>query len=222
MIRTSAFALLVFVSACGDAATFSGAQGSRTVTNQASPAVAPVSLPQPSQSGDATAGPAAPAVPAAPAKAAPAPAPAPTPAAAPAPAPAQEPTPATPPANAVTAGSFTAYANPASPQPGEDYQIFITVTLPGNTTNYLESDLSGTLNGTDGYVQDLGASKKHGTGSAADQLGGIDTLAPDFTVTGNQATLTIWVPGAAPGVEDTINIHSALLNETQALHIQFQ
>jgi hypothetical protein len=121
----------------------------------------------------------------------------------------------------VTAGSFTAYAQPPNPTVLEDYQIFITVTLPSSaTTNYVETDLSGTLNGTDGYVQELSASVKHDPNGFG---GGLESLMPDFSVSSGKAYLTIWVPGAsADKVEDTINIHSALLNETQALHITFQ
>jgi len=44
-----------------------------------------------------------------------------------------------------------------------------------------------------------------------------------FDPNSSTATLIVGVPGAAsPGIQDTINIASTLLNEKQALHLTFQ
>lgn len=50
---------------------------------------------------------------------------------------------------AVTKGSFTAWAVPPNPRPRESYWINIEVKLPTNTQNYLQTDLAGTVVGTD-------------------------------------------------------------------------
>lgn len=126
------------------------------------------------------------------------------------------------PANAVTKGSFTVWAVPPDPQPLEDYQIYLTATLPSNVASYQESDLSGTVNGTDGYSQQLSQSVKHSGAGGVFNVTTLTTVPPQFTVNGNVAELVIWVPGASAHVNDTVNVRSALLNESQSIQIQFQ
>ena len=118
----------------------------------------------------------------------------------------------TPPATAVTQGSFTVWAAPNPPAAFQDYQIFIKVTLPSAATNYDKSDLSGNLAGTDGYTQGIAANES---------LIGKFSQQETMQVNGNSALLSVWVPGACSGVNDTINIHSNLLNESQEIKITF-
>lgn len=126
------------------------------------------------------------------------------------------------PTTAVTAGSFKAWANPASPREGEDYTIFIEVTLPSAAVaqSYRKEDLSGLLRGTDGYEQAIEA-------SFAPIPPPIPIVPPwdprgTFQVTGNFARISFMVPGAARKVSDTIIIHSNVLNENQTVTLVFQ
>lgn len=126
------------------------------------------------------------------------------------------------PPSAVTAGSFKAWANPASPREDEDYTIFIEVTLPANVSpqSYTKEDLSGNLRGTDGYQQAIER-------SFAPIPGPLPIIPPFdprgiFQVSGKLARISFVVPGAASHVSDTITIHSNALNESQTVALVFQ
>ena len=119
----------------------------------------------------------------------------------------------TPPVTAVTQGSFTVWAEPNPPAAFQDYQIIIQVTLPSNASGYDKNDLSGNLVGTDFYTQGI-ASNAIPTHNFNQQ----ETM----QISGNTARLAVWVPGACGGVNDTINISSAILNESQAIKITFE
>lgn len=115
----------------------------------------------------------------------------------------------------VTKGSFTARAEPPNPGRLQNYRIIIDIKLPPGTTNYPLTDLSGFLSGTDGYTQRI-----------PESYGGCDAQSfgqPNFSVSGNIATISLCVPGASiPSTRDTVDIRSTLLNEHQDLSIQFQ
>ncbi len=115
---------------------------------------------------------------------------------------------------AVTAGSFTVYAEPPNPGQLQPYDIIIQVKLPANTVNYQLGDITGNLRGTDGYEQGIpnGPSNDGGTPPPA-----------IFNVAGQIATIRVKVPGAfVPKTQDAVTLHSVLLNENQTVTIQFQ
>ena len=116
------------------------------------------------------------------------------------------PPPTLPPPGAVTKGSFTVWAEPKNPKPFEAYEIVIEVKLPSNLPNYLRTDLSGNLIGTDTYKQNLG----------------VTTHDTSFNFYGNKAILKIRVPGAVSKVRDDVQIQSVLLNEAQTISVYFQ
>jgi len=120
---------------------------------------------------------------------------------------------ATVPQGAVTQGSFTVWADPPNPAPFQDYQIFIRVSLPSNTTQYFLSDISGTLVGTDGYHQPLSESIRTNSYKPGQ---------PSFNFAGQTADISLWVPGTYSKVQDTVQVRSTLLSESQNITIVFQ
>ena len=114
------------------------------------------------------------------------------------------PTPSAAPQGAITKGSFTVWTEPADPAPFQPYTVVIEVKLPANTLNFLASDLSGHVEGTDGYLQTIG----DGEDQPFEHLGAI-------------AHLRMFVPGAVKMVRDTVKIYSSLLKEQQSIAIEF-
>jgi hypothetical protein len=115
----------------------------------------------------------------------------------------------TPPQNVIVKGSFSVWATPSHPAEAEDYVIHIQVKLPSQTMNYYKNDLSGTLVGTDGYVQRIN-----------------DPMAFAFqrfkyTNGSPTAELSMLISGAKAGVDDTIKVTSKLLQESQEIHVHF-
>ena len=113
-------------------------------------------------------------------------------------------------ANAVTKGSFTAWTIPADPAPREDYLVVILVRVPERIRRYEKEDLSGFLEGDDGYETPIG--NFTGKGFPKQFYGQFDTTA---------RRLVIRVPGAAAKVRDTIRIRSKVLREEQTMEIVF-
>ncbi len=113
-------------------------------------------------------------------------------------------------ANAVTKGSFTAWTVPADPKPREDYLVVILVRVPDRIRKYSKEDLSGFLEGDDGYESPIGDFT--GKGFPKQFYGQFDNGA---------RRLVIRVPGAAAKVRDTIQIRSKILREEQTLEIVF-
>jgi hypothetical protein len=111
--------------------------------------------------------------------------------------------PAAPPGS-VTKGSFTVWTEPSDPAPFQNYTVVIEVKLPANTASYTASDLSGAVEGTDGYLQTIG----NGETQPFEHLGSI-------------AHLRLMVPGAAQLVRDNVKIYSTLLHEQQTIGIEF-
>ncbi len=116
--------------------------------------------------------------------------------------------------NVVEAGSFRAWTIPEDPAPRQSYQIVIEVNLPSDVEDYRKDDLSGLVIGTDEYRQQIGGD---GNGFFDSLFGTLE----DFEVGVGRAQLTVMVPGAANLVEDTIEIESAILGESQTLKIIF-
>ncbi len=103
-------------------------------------------------------------------------------------------------ANAVTKGSFTAWTVPADPKPREDYLVIILVQVPDRIRKYSKEDLSGFLEGDDGYETPIG--NFTGKGFPKQFYGQFDDKA---------RRLVIRVPGAAAKVRDTVQIRSKVL-----------
>ena len=110
----------------------------------------------------------------------------------------------------VRKGSFTVWADPAIPEQGQGYAIHVVVKLPGNFSNYSAADLSGTLDGSDGYDLTINSPDNEG-----DQ-----TLL--FEPGSGTAELILEVPGGATGIADTLVVRSHLLNESQSISVKFK
>ncbi|WP_373649915.1 hypothetical protein [Schlesneria sp. DSM 10557] len=108
------------------------------------------------------------------------------------------------PGYAQTKGSFSAWADPKDPKPGEDYFVVIQVRLPSNVTKYRGSDVSGNVIGTDGYKQPIRLKS--------------NVMLP---VEDGAVQIRIPVPGARQLVRDTIRVESKLLKEKQTFEIEF-
>jgi hypothetical protein len=121
---------------------------------------------------------------------------------------------------AVTKGSFTAWAVPAKPKPGESYWIHIEVQLPSDVQNYTQNDLSGFVIGTDMYERGIGRDSQGAGGFGGPSLG--QDHPDQFQFLGTKATVAVWVPGAQYLVRDTVKIRSDLLQEEQSIEIVFQ
>ena len=124
---------------------------------------------------------------------------------------------------AVTKGSFTAWTDPAHPQPGQLYQIIIEIRLPDRIKSYRLSDLSGVVIGSDSYRQNLPFDRD--SPSAARVTGGAEykTVRRNTRVkmTGKKLQLAIKVPGAERLVKDRIRIESRRLDEEQEITLVF-
>ncbi len=111
----------------------------------------------------------------------------------------------------VRKGSFTAWTIPDDPEPREDYLIVIQVQLPEKVGRYRKEDLSGFMNGDDGYETPIGFFR--GDAKFPKRYYG------RFDPESNQ--FVIKIPGAAAKVKDEIQIQSRVLKEKQVLEIVF-
>lgn len=125
--------------------------------------------------------------------------------------------------NAVTKGSFTAWTDPADPQPGQPYQIIIQIRLPERIRQYSISDLSGKVVGTDKYVQQIPVdpSKPYSTTTLRGSRVVQAKVSEPLRVFDQKVQLMIKIPGAQQLVRDTIHISSKVLDESQTLEIEF-
>ena len=114
------------------------------------------------------------------------------------------------PTNAIVQGSFTVWADPPHPMQKQSYFIHVRVTLPKNVTTYSRQDLSGTLVGTDGYHQTIN-----------DPFMGILTQKFHFIPGSGFAELVMLIPGALQGIDDTLQVKSQILNESQTIFVHF-
>ena len=108
------------------------------------------------------------------------------------------------PGHAQTKGSFSAWADPRDPQPGQDYFVVIQIRLPKTVTKYRGSDVSGNVIGTDGYKQPIRFK------------GNVD-----FPVADGAVEIRVPVPGTREFVRDVIRVESKLLKEKQTFEIEF-
>ena len=108
------------------------------------------------------------------------------------------------PGHAQTKGSFSAWADPRDPLPGQDYFVVIQVRLPKTVTKYRGSDISGSVTGTDGYKQPI---RFKGNVVLPVEDGAVQIKVP--------------VPGTREFVRDVIKVESKLLKEKQTFEIEF-
>jgi len=102
---------------------------------------------------------------------------------------------------AVQKGSFTVWTVPDDPAPFEDYLIIIQVKYKKPGQRIIKTDVSGSVRGTDNFRLS------------------ISEYTSKIVPEANQVVVRI--PGASVKVKDTINVHSALLRESQKLTITF-
>ena len=112
--------------------------------------------------------------------------------------------PANTPVQAVVSGSFAVWTEPANPQPGQPYRIFIQIRLPEGTRLYDLSDLDGVVVGTDGYRKPI-PGYRHGR----------------LPVDNGCVRIIVPVVCADEKVKDVVYVRSRLLKETQQLTIEF-
>jgi hypothetical protein len=128
---------------------------------------------------------------------------------------------------AVTRGSFTAWADPPDPQPGEAYQLIIEIRLPDDVKTYQLLDLSGRVVGSDGYLQRLPYDSRPRWRSATRVTGGAKPAVvrrhkTRVKITGSKLQLAIKVEGAQKRLtKDTIQIRSSRLKEEHELTLVF-
>jgi hypothetical protein len=139
------------------------------------------------------------------------------------------------PKNAVQKGSFAAWITPQgidnvhrrfrpvgepgeSPQQGEVYHITIRIRLPNDRVTYSISDLSGEVVGTDKYRQRI-----PDRAYIRDKEGNLvrPSRVSTIKVKNHIAEIIFEVPGADEFVEDTIQVESTLLKESQTLTLKF-
>ncbi|MCA8992998.1 MAG: hypothetical protein KDA88_13500 [Planctomycetaceae bacterium] len=134
------------------------------------------------------------------------------------------------PTNAVKAGNFTVFTLPIPfgrepvqpgdpPRPGQDYYIVVQMNMPTDRTVYPLRDLSGRIEGTDGYQQKI--PEKAFAMSEEEKLVAVNPRR-GIPVIDNVVQVFIRVPGANRQVEDTIRVSSRLLRESQELVLTFQ
>ena len=108
------------------------------------------------------------------------------------------------PSHAVTSGSFSVWAEPANPEPGEPYKIVIQIRIPDGVEKYSVSDLEGVVVGSDGYQKLI-------PGAARGFL----------PIQQGRVRMEVHVISADQMVEDTVFVKSRLLREAQRLQIRF-
>ena len=129
-------------------------------------------------------------------------------------------------ARVVRKGSFSVWTVPKDPLPFQEYKIVIQVRLPDLVRRYRATDLSGEVEGTDRYRQQIPWDPKWKGRTDVALTVRKGQLVPlrkgDFLpVRDRIAQLVIRVPPAKRLVRDRIKIRSKLLKEQQVLEIVF-
>ena len=130
-------------------------------------------------------------------------------------------------AKVVKKGSFSVWTVPEDPLPNQEYKIVIQVRLPKVVRRYRARDLSGLVEGTDGYRQKIPWDplwKGRSDVALTVREGRLVALRKEgfLPIRNRLSQLIIRVPPANKKlVRDTITIESRLLNEKQVLEIVF-
>jgi hypothetical protein len=111
------------------------------------------------------------------------------------------------PARAVRNGSFAVWTEPADPEPFQNYEILVRVTLPEEmAVGYSpKEDLFGQVTGSDGFTLGFGFGLKIFI----------------FETYPDGGLIHVGVPGGGRIVQDTIVVNSFILKENQVLTITF-
>ncbi|MBM81048.1 MAG: hypothetical protein CMJ78_10700 [Planctomycetaceae bacterium] len=107
-------------------------------------------------------------------------------------------------ANAVSKGSFTVWAVLDNPRKGEAYFIVVQVKVPDRVRRYRQSDLVGTVTGTDGYRKAI-CEKPKGY----------------LPIIKGTVQYVVHIAPSQRSVRDIVNVRSKILKEKQILEIYF-
>ena len=129
-------------------------------------------------------------------------------------------------ARVVKQGSFSVWTVPKDPLPEQEYKIVIQIRLPDVVRRYRAADLSGEVEGSDGYRQQIPWDPKWKGRTDVALTIRDGRLVPlrkgGFLPVHDRITqLVIRVPPARRLVRDRIKIRSKLLKEQQLLEIVF-
>lgn len=123
------------------------------------------------------------------------------------------------PDNAQTKGSFTVYTSPKDPKPLQEYWIIVQMELPGNLKDYDPSDMFINVRGTDDYVARI----KDGQWSVGPQVVEDITMTDwvEYSADKEFVEFKLLIPGAYRNVQDSIEVQSKILDESQNFVIMF-
>ena len=106
------------------------------------------------------------------------------------------------PSHAQTKDQFSIWTEPADVKAGEKFTIVIQVRLPKLVAEYNQSDLSGTLSGSDGYRQKISFKSSK-----------------PIPVEKGHVELRVPVVGGAAGTRNTIMVKSKILGKQATFEI---
>jgi hypothetical protein len=113
----------------------------------------------------------------------------------------------------ITKGSFTVWADPADPRPGQRYELHLEVSVSDSVGAYHCRDLTGFVSGTDRFylsIPDYCRGGNFFVGKRPAAIKGKSVYHYRFHI-----------PGAAASVRDTIEVQSKVLNEHQSIQVSF-
>ncbi|MCX6124152.1 MAG: hypothetical protein NTV34_05305 [Proteobacteria bacterium] len=118
-----------------------------------------------------------------------------------------------------TQGSFSVWTDPSRPNENQDFKLFVRLKLPTNLKTLAKEDITGELNGSDGYFQSL-----HGTSGTIKFKAeyGFATQIFAFEPAAGLAQLGLSIPGRGAGVKDVLTIKSVVANESQSFTFEPQ
>lgn len=127
----------------------------------------------------------------------------------------------------ITQGSFSVRTSPEDPEEGEDYILFVEVSLGRDINHFDINDLKVRLKGTDGYrlIIEDGECRQGEKVIGSDKEPEIDDLSSLCFVVpsdiGEPPGFSVRIPGGDAKVKDQIDIESVLLNEKQEIELLF-
>lgn len=129
------------------------------------------------------------------------------------------------PDNAIRAGSFCVFAEPADPIEEQPYWLIIQLELPPDLTRRtsIRNDVTGLLTGSDGFRMTIpsGPAFFVPVGPAIIAVPKPPGVQDRYHLGDGQARWAIWVPGASKNVQDTIHVYSKLRDEKHSLNVEF-
>jgi len=129
------------------------------------------------------------------------------------------------PDNAIHAGSFCVFAEPADPIDEQPYWLIIQLELPPGLTRRtsIRNDVTGLISGSDGFRMTIpsGPAFFVPVGPAIIAVPKPPGVQDRYHLGDGQARWAIWVPGALKNVKDTIHVYSKLRDEKHSLNVEF-